>query len=137
MPGDVGGSKTFLLKPPHGLTCPITMVLMKDPVMDCLGHSYERRAITQALILTPRVSPYINQAYPDGDAKLQTNFSLRDVIEDYMKEHAIDAGDQGDAEDISISFNECDAENLSTTSKPTLPPHHDHSSQISLSMETA
>ena len=59
---------------------------MKDPVIDCFGHTYERREIEKALLHKPGYSPMTNQKYPGGDAKLQTNFALRQAIEEMVPE---------------------------------------------------
>jgi hypothetical protein len=32
-------------EPPQALVCPITLHLMRDPVMDASGHTFERSAI--------------------------------------------------------------------------------------------
>ena len=65
---------------------------MKDPVMDCFGHTYERREIEKALLHKPGYSPMTNQKYPGGDAKLQTNFALRQAIEEMVPETQQPAG---------------------------------------------
>ena len=54
--------------------------------MDCFGHTYERREIEKALLHKPGYSPMTNQKYPGGDAKLQTNFALRQAIEEMVPE---------------------------------------------------
>ena len=65
---------------------------MKDPVIDCFGHTYERREIEKALLHKPGYSPMTNQKYPGGDAKLQTNFALRQAIEEMVPETQQPAG---------------------------------------------
>ena len=50
-------------------------------MIDGLGHTYERRAIENALLHRPGVCPLTNERYPDGDARLHTNFALRQTIE--------------------------------------------------------
>jgi len=84
--------------PPAYLLCPITLELMRDPVMDCFGHTYERSAIIDALLHKPGVSPNTNKPYPDGDPKLQTNYSVRDAVEAYME------GEGVSDEDTSITL---------------------------------
>jgi len=59
---------------------------MKDPVIDCFGHTYERRAIEKALLHKPGYSPMTNQKYPGGDAKLHTNLALRQAIESMVSQ---------------------------------------------------
>mmetsp|Transcript_42495 Transcript_42495/g.81190 ORF Transcript_42495/g.81190 Transcript_42495/m.81190 type:complete len:598 (-) Transcript_42495:510-2303(-) len=80
--------------PPASLTCPITLELMRDPVVDCFGHTYERRAITKALMHKPGVSPKTNKPYPGGDPNLLTNFTVRDSIEEYLETKGIDVGEE-------------------------------------------
>ena len=65
---------------------------MKDPVIDCFGHTYERRGIEKALLHKPGYSPMTNEKYPGGDAKLQTNFALRQAIEEMVPETQQPAG---------------------------------------------
>ena len=71
------GSRTL----PDSFHCCISMELMKDPVMDCFNHTYERQNIEKALRYRPGYCPMTNQQYPDGDAKLRTNLALRQAIE--------------------------------------------------------
>jgi hypothetical protein len=54
---------------------------MEDPVIDCLNHTYERRAIENALLYRPGFCPFTNERYPGGDAKLRANLALRQTIE--------------------------------------------------------
>eukprot|EP00241_Pyramimonas_parkeae_P002532 CAMPEP_0114260828 /NCGR_PEP_ID=MMETSP0058-20121206/20727_1 /TAXON_ID=36894 /ORGANISM="Pyramimonas parkeae, CCMP726" /LENGTH=527 /DNA_ID=CAMNT_0001376153 /DNA_START=31 /DNA_END=1611 /DNA_ORIENTATION=- len=42
-----------------------------------------------ALLYAPGVSPKTNAPYPDGDAKLQANYAMRDMIEEYMEEEGV------------------------------------------------
>ena len=54
--GDAAGSSSHPIRathsaPPQHLICPITFELMKDPVMDCFGDTYERRAFQLALLV--------------------------------------------------------------------------------------
>ena len=65
------------------------MELMTDPVVDCKGHTYERSAIEEALMHRPGVSPFTNQRYPGGDAKLQPNYNLKSMIDDWVAHHGV------------------------------------------------
>eukprot|EP00959_Pyramimonas_sp_CCMP1952_P048465 1011628-Pyramimonas_sp.AAC.1 len=71
--------------PPESLLCPITLELMRDPVVDDFGHTYERRALKRALIYTPGISPNTKQAYPRGKPRLQTNYTVKSMVEEYMR----------------------------------------------------
>ena len=66
--------------PPDEFLCPITLTLMRDPVIGPDGHSYERTAITQWLQTNPH-SPLTRQ--PMTVKMLQSNISLKKVIENY------------------------------------------------------
>jgi hypothetical protein len=56
---------------------------MRDPVSDAVGHTFERSAIVRSLQRRPGMSPNTNAHYPDGDARLTPNFSLRQMIDDF------------------------------------------------------
>jgi hypothetical protein len=62
--------------------CPITMDIMRDPVMAPDGHTYERSAIVQALA-AKSVSPLTRQ--PMSAASLLPNHALRAAIEHWYK----------------------------------------------------
>lgn len=63
---------------PTELLCPITMMLMVDPVVCCDGHTYERAAITTWLD-THDTSPLTNQVL--DTMTLLPNRALQAVIE--------------------------------------------------------
>jgi hypothetical protein len=69
---------------PRAFFCCITLEVMNDPVIDCLGHTYERGAIENALRHRPGFCPMTNERYPGGDAKLRTNLALRQTIEEMV-----------------------------------------------------
>jgi hypothetical protein len=68
---------------PEEFLCPITLTVMKDPVIGPDGHSYERSAIVQWLQTNPH-SPLTRQ--PMTVQMLQTNYGLRTAIERYSRE---------------------------------------------------
>jgi hypothetical protein len=57
-------------EPPQALVCPITLDLMRDPVMDANGHTFDRSAIERSLVNQPgkRTLPQWRRAL---DAKLR------------------------------------------------------------------
>ena len=67
-------------EPPNEYLCPITMVVMKDPVILCDGFSYERSAIEKWL-QEHNKSPMTNEAL-DNKA-LTPNRQLKKLIEDF------------------------------------------------------
>lgn len=69
-----------MANPPEEYLCPITLTLMKDPVIGPDGHSYERSAIVQWLRTNPH-SPLTRQ--PMTANSLQSNYSLKSAIERY------------------------------------------------------
>lgn len=69
--------------PPEFL-CPITMSIMKDPVILPDGQTYEREAIKKALETNP-ISPVTRQQMDISQAK--PNYSLKSLIDKYIQEH--------------------------------------------------
>jgi hypothetical protein len=72
-------------EPPRALVCPITLDLMRDPVVDANGHTFERSAIERVLVLRPGISPQTNAAYPNGDARLTPNYIARDMSDAFRE----------------------------------------------------
>jgi hypothetical protein len=72
-------------EPPDALVCPITLELMRDPVMDTNGHTFERSAIERVLVNRPGISPMTNAPYPHGDARLTPNRIARDMVDAFLK----------------------------------------------------
>ena len=64
--------------------CPITQELMRDPVIDTEGNSYERAAIVKWLAKSP-TSP-LTRTRLTVDS-LVSNLSLRDLCEAYRAKH--------------------------------------------------
>lgn len=64
---------------PSAFNCPITLVLMSDPVKAPDGHTYERTAIVEALRRNG-VSPLTRQ--PMSVDQLVTDYTLKSAIED-------------------------------------------------------
>ena len=63
---------------PAEFLCPITLSIMKDPVLMPDGQTYERKAIEQALNMNP-ISPVTRQPMNINEAR--TNFALKGLIE--------------------------------------------------------
>jgi hypothetical protein len=53
--------------------------------MDANGHTFERRAIARGLVHRPGISPKTNAPYPEGDARLTPNYTVRDMINAFHK----------------------------------------------------
>ena len=68
---------------PDGFLCPITQDVMKDPVMLCDGHSYERKAIVDWLQRSSNRSPLTNETLP-ADHKVLDNYALKSAIESFL-----------------------------------------------------
>lgn len=66
---------------PAGFMCPITQEIMRDPVMCCDGHSYERNAIMRWL-QNNNTSPMTNLIM--DDTSMYPNISLRQNIEEFV-----------------------------------------------------
>jgi len=67
---------------PDGFLCPITGEIMKDPVIDNQGISYEREAIEEWLRRGNTTSPF---QQPLQLCDLRPNVDLRKSIEDWQK----------------------------------------------------
>lgn len=65
---------------PHEFICPITMEVMRDPVVMPDGHTYERSAIAMHLASNP-ISPLTRQPMSMNGAKV--NFALKSLIEKF------------------------------------------------------
>ncbi|EKX33114.1 hypothetical protein GUITHDRAFT_81762, partial [Guillardia theta CCMP2712] len=65
--------------------CPISMVLMTDPVSCCDGNTYERSSIETWLQLHPS-SPLTGACLPSK--QLVPNFALRSAIQEWKEQHA-------------------------------------------------
>lgn len=66
---------------PHSYLCPISLTLMKDPVIACDGHSYERESITK-WFESHNTSPVTNLPLPSQ--MLIDNHTLKGAIEEYL-----------------------------------------------------
>ena len=71
-----------LTTPPHAFLCPITLEVMKEPVVCADGHTYERRAIEEWLRAGKRTSPVTGKRLPS--VTTVTNFALRSSIEEFV-----------------------------------------------------
>ena len=69
---------------PRGFMCPVTLELMKDPVLASDGHSYERKAIELWLSKNDS-SPVTNLPLPNKG--LVPNHALRAAIEEYVSKN--------------------------------------------------
>ena len=67
---------------PKEFICPITLSIMRDPVMMPDGHNYERSAIEKALQASP-LSPLTKQPLNMKDAI--PNYDLKSLIEKFLK----------------------------------------------------
>ena len=65
--------------------CPITLDLMRDPVMDANGHTFERSAIERSLVNRPGICPLTNEGYLNGDARLTPNRAVRSMIDAFRE----------------------------------------------------
>eukprot|EP00976_Prorocentrum_cordatum_P068674 1179241-Prorocentrum_minimum.AAC.4 len=70
---------------PRCLKCPITLEILRDPVIDAFEHTFERAAIENALRKKPGFSPLTNERYPNGEARLLSNRAVKDVIQEYLE----------------------------------------------------
>lgn len=73
----------MVAKHPDGFLCPISLDVMRDPVVTLDGHSYERSLIVEWLRRHNR-SPLTNQELPA--TCVTANIALRNAIEAYSRE---------------------------------------------------
>eukprot|EP00756_Hemistasia_phaeocysticola_P018819 Hpha_TRINITY_DN15619_c4_g8::TRINITY_DN15619_c4_g8_i1::g.99400::m.99400 len=74
-------------EPPDRYQCPLTLVLMEDPVMTRTGHNFERKAILEWLRhndTCPQTRSFLD---PDG---LFPNLALREEVHDWKRKHNVD-----------------------------------------------
>lgn len=74
---------------PFSFLCPITKLLMKEPVMAADGHSYERAAITRWFASGGNLSPMTGAAL--ANQNLQPNHALRQAITESNTKGAAEA----------------------------------------------
>lgn len=67
---------------PDEFLCPITLMVMSDPVIGGDGHTYERSAITQWLLTNPQ-SPLTRQSM--SAQSLKPNYALKTAIERFKR----------------------------------------------------
>lgn len=65
--------------------CPLTLEVLRDPVLTADGHTYERAAITNWFAMGRRTSPMTNGALTDRT--LLPNHALKRAIEAYISEY--------------------------------------------------
>jgi len=67
---------------PDGFVCPISQVLMEDPVILSDGHTYDRKCIVKWLE-EHDTSPLTNEQLTNKEVR--PNYALKSAIEDYLK----------------------------------------------------
>ena len=72
---------------PEEFLCPITLTIMKEPMFMPDGQTYEKEAIKKVLEIT-HVSPITKAPMNFSDGKI--NYSLKSLIEKYIKENNFD-----------------------------------------------
>ncbi|ORX44984.1 hypothetical protein BCR36DRAFT_585864 [Piromyces finnis] len=75
---------------PNEYLCPITLDIMKEPLIMPDGHTYEKEAIKKALEIT-HASPLTKIPMKIEDGVI--NYSLKSLIENYVNEHNIQLND--------------------------------------------
>lgn len=80
--------KKMTTKIPFSAKCPITLCLIKDPVMTCDGQTYERAAIEQWFKSGKKISPITG--LPLKNTNLIPNILLKSLIEELeLKEETV------------------------------------------------
>jgi actin-related protein len=70
---------------PHSFFCPLTLEIMKDPVILPDGFTYERDNIEDWLSRCKNVSPMTNEMLPASFINVTPNHALRQTIEEWAK----------------------------------------------------
>lgn len=73
-------------KLPSEFLCPITLNIMKEPVLCADGHTYEKAAITEWFVAGKTSSPMTN--LPLTHQNLTANLHLQQQIADYLSQHS-------------------------------------------------
>eukprot|EP00943_MAST-04B_sp_MAST-4B-sp1_P009093 g9093.t1 len=91
---------------PHSFFCPLTLEIMKDPVILPDGFTYERDNIEDWLSRRKNTSPMTNEVLPASFTKVTPNHALRQTIEEWVKlNRAASPSDQMDIpHDNSTNF---------------------------------
>lgn len=78
---------SFSLDIPPELCCPITCGVLRDPVVTCLGHTYERWAILEFWHSSPLPArdPLTNEVLPNPT--LTANHSVRRMVSEFLDFH--------------------------------------------------
>ncbi|ORX87749.1 hypothetical protein BCR32DRAFT_324277 [Anaeromyces robustus] len=84
-------------KIPNEFLCPITLDIMREPIVMPDGHTYEKEAIKQVLEIY-HVSPLTKMPMEFSDGVI--NYSLKSLIETYIKEHNLQLTDVNITEKI-------------------------------------
>jgi len=78
---------------PNEFLCPITLEIMKEPMVMPDGQTYEKEAIKRALEVS-HVSPMTKMPMEFSDGVI--NYALKSLIENYLKEHDLSEVKVGD-----------------------------------------
>lgn len=68
---------------PPEFMCPITLHAMRDPVVSCDGHTYERSALVDAFRRDHLVSPLTRE--PIHSALVYTNYALMSIMSRWVE----------------------------------------------------
>merc|ERR1719171_3447531 len=82
-PGGLAGSPGHRWQNPPSFYCPVSQQVMRDPVVLCDGHTYERRHI-QRWLQENNTSPVSGLQLPQQD--IYPNHALRNAIEEYFQQ---------------------------------------------------
>jgi hypothetical protein len=69
--------------PPDALVCPISMELMRDPVLAMDSHTYDRSSIEAWLKTGKKTSPKTNEPLPS--TTLLPNHAVKSMVQDYLE----------------------------------------------------
>ena len=71
---------------PEELLCPITRIMLRDPVMVVeSGHTYERSAVLKHFDRNGAKDPFTRRAL--SSTKVMTNWAMRNVVQAWLEKH--------------------------------------------------
>ena len=85
--------------PPRSFICPLTRDIMRDPVIDRQGYSYDKSALVEWLELN-QISPMTREALQVDE--LVSNRALKEAIEDYLISLEKSNPDSNESKSLSV-----------------------------------
>ena len=86
---------------PEELLCPITRIMLRDPVMVVeSGHTYERSAVLTHFERNGAKDPFTRRAL--SSTKVMTNWAMRNVVQAWLDKHPDVTPDGWDSREFRV-----------------------------------